>query len=157
MVSLWNFSNRLLLSVIRYLYWTCYFCLDALLNVFWRPWRRSHLKKKKWGKGKTGSDQQLLPFALCCVSFKGGPSDLGRKFYKNAKKSSLYYQSLFIFIHETPVVENHPTKWDIRDYYSPGRHRRESLSILTWTARSFTYRYTQKKVSNSVWWRHYGK
>ena len=39
---------------------------------------------------------------------------LGRKFYENTKKSSLYAQSLLIFIHETRVVENHPTTGEIR-------------------------------------------
>ena len=45
---------------------------------------------------------------------KGGPSDLGMKFYKNTKKSSLYSQSLLNFIHKTPVVENHPSTREIR-------------------------------------------
>ena len=39
---------------------------------------------------------------------------LGRKFYKNTKKSSLYSQSLLIFIHRTPVVERHPRAREIR-------------------------------------------
>ena len=51
---------------------------------------------------------------------------LGRKFYKNTKKSSLCSQSLFIFIHKTPVVENHPTTGEIRDL-----HRRKSQSFFT--------------------------
>ena len=34
---------------------------------------------------------------------------LERKFYKNTKTSSLYSQSLLIFIHETPAGENHLT------------------------------------------------
>ena len=33
---------------------------------------------------------------------------LGRKFYKNTKKSSLYSKSLLIFIHKTLVVESNP-------------------------------------------------
>ena len=40
---------------------------------------------------------------------------LGRKFYKGTKKSSLYTKSLLIFIHKTPVVENHPTTREIRE------------------------------------------
>ena len=34
--------------------------------------------------------------------FKGGPSDLGTNIYKNIEKSSLYSQSLLIFIQKTP-------------------------------------------------------
>ena len=33
---------------------------------------------------------------------------VGRKFYKKTKKSSLYPQSLLIFIYKTQVVESHP-------------------------------------------------
>ena len=40
---------------------------------------------------------------------------MGRKFYKNTKKSSLYSQILLIFIHKTPVVESHPTTREIRE------------------------------------------
>ena len=35
------------------------------------------------------------------------------------KKSSLYSQSLLIFIHNTPVVENGPTTREIRDLLRP--------------------------------------
>ena len=56
----------------------------------------------------------LFPLFVSKVLFymvlKGGPSDLGQKFYKNTKKSSLYSQSLLIFIHKTPVVASHPTR-----------------------------------------------
>ena len=44
---------------------------------------------------------------------------LKRKFYKNTEKSSLYSQSLLIFIHITPVVENHPTTGEIRELLRP--------------------------------------
>ena len=40
---------------------------------------------------------------------------LVRYVYKNTKKSSLYPQSLSIFIHKTPAVENHPTTEEIRE------------------------------------------
>ena len=39
----------------------------------------------------------------------------GRKFYKNIKKSSLYSQSLLIFIHRNSVVERHPITREIGD------------------------------------------
>ena len=54
---------------------------------------------------------------------------LGRKFYKNTKKSSLYSQSLLIFIHKIQVVIQQQEK--LENYYGPGRHRRESRSIFT--------------------------
>ena len=44
---------------------------------------------------------------------------LGRKFYKNTKKSSLYSQSLLIFIHRIPVVKRHPITREIRDLLWP--------------------------------------
>ena len=51
---------------------------------------------------------------------KDGPSDLRAKILqKYKKKSSLYSQSLLIFIHNTPVVENHPTTREIRDLLRP--------------------------------------
>ena len=43
-----------------------------------------------------------------------------RKFYKNTKKSSLYSQSLLIFIHKTLVVKNHPTTGEIRELLPDG-------------------------------------
>ena len=52
---------------------------------------------------------------------------LGRKFYKNTKKSSLYSQSRLISIHKTQVVESHPTTTEIRDLLRPRSvHRRET-------------------------------
>ena len=41
---------------------------------------------------------------------------LGRKFYKNTKKSSLYFQSLLIFIHRTLVVKRHPITREIKRF-----------------------------------------
>ena len=70
---------------------------------------------------------------------------MGWKFYKNTKKSSLLSQNLLIFIHKNPVVENHPTTKEIRDFDGPGWHRRETWSIFTWAARSCTYwKYTDE-------------
>ena len=45
--------------------------------------------------------------------FKGG------KIYKNTKKPSLYSQSLFLFIHKTPVIQNHPTTREIKGLLRP--------------------------------------
>ena len=74
------------------------------------------------------------------LRFKVALQILGRKFYKNTKKLPLYSQSLLIFIHKTPVVENHPTagKQNLENYYDPCRHRRESRSIFTLAAHSCT-------------------
>ena len=44
---------------------------------------------------------------------------LARKIDKNTKKSSLYSQSLLIFFHKTPVVENHPTTREIGGLLRP--------------------------------------
>ena len=44
---------------------------------------------------------------------------LGRKIYKNTKKSSLYSKGLLIFIYKTPAVENHPTTGEIRELLRP--------------------------------------
>ena len=51
--------------------------------------------------------------------FKDGPSDLEQKFYRNTKKSPLYSQSLLIFIHKTPVVENHRITREIKELLRP--------------------------------------
>ena len=54
-------------------------------------------------------------------AIKDGPSDFETKISqkKKTKKSSLYSQSLLIFIHETPVVESHPTTREIRELLRP--------------------------------------
>ena len=41
---------------------------------------------------------------------------LGQKFYKNTKKSSLYSQSLLIFIYRTLLVERHPITREIKRF-----------------------------------------
>ena len=51
---------------------------------------------------------------------KGGLSDLGTKFFtKILKESSLYSKSILIFIHKTPVVENHPTTGETGELLRP--------------------------------------
>ena len=44
---------------------------------------------------------------------------MGRTFYENTKGASLYPKSLLIFIHKIPVVENHPTTGEIREFLWP--------------------------------------
>ena len=96
---------------------------------------------------------EYWPCFICILGsfsgFKGGPSDLGTKILQTTKKSSLYSQSLLIFIHRTPVVENHPTTREIRELLWPlvdkdGNH---SLLLHEQLAHLPTGN-TQKKVSN---------
>ena len=44
---------------------------------------------------------------------------LGRQFYKNTKKTSLYFQTLLIFIHKNLVVEIRPTTRETRELLRP--------------------------------------
>ena len=62
----------------------------------------------------------------------------GRKFYKNTKKSSLYPQSFLIFIHKTPVVENHPTTGEIRKLLRP-RSTPVGIMVYFYMSSAFIY------------------
>ena len=63
---------------------------------------------------------------------------LGQKFYKNTKKSSLYSQSLLIFIHRTPVVERYPITREIRDLLWP-RSTATGNTVYFYMSSSFIY------------------
>ena len=63
---------------------------------------------------------------------------LGRKLYKNTGKSSLYSQSLLIFIHRTPVVERHPITREIRDLLWP-RSTPTGNTIYSYKSSLFIY------------------
>ena len=63
---------------------------------------------------------------------------LGRKFYKNTKKSSFYSQSLLIFIHRTPLVERRPIKREIRDLLRP-RSTPMGNTVYFYMSRTFIY------------------
>ena len=107
--------------------------------------------KKKMEKDKKNVVQYFLPFSwefqglsnilfVCnifiwtikCILLSGNGwkvalQIVGLKFYKNAKKSSIYSQSLLICVHKTPVVENHLTTWEIKRFTTAqvdtmGRH-----------------------------------
>ena len=82
---------------------------------------------------------------------KGGPSDLVTKILqKNPKKSSLYPQSLSIFIHKTPVVGNHLATREIRELLRP---RSTPMGITVYFYEQLAQLYTgntQKKVSNKA-------
>ena len=76
---------------------------------------------------------------------------LGRKSYKNTKKSPLYSQSLLIFIYKTPVVENHPITKEIKELLRP-RLTPTGITVYFYTSSSLFYLLetgnTQEKVSN---------
>ena len=107
-------------------------------------------EKKKWRKIKNVV-QYFLPFSwefqglsnilfVCnifiwtikCILLSGNGwkvalQIVGLKFYKNAKKSSIYSQRLLICVHKMPVVENHLTTWEIKRFTTAqvdtmGRH-----------------------------------
>ena len=63
----------------------------------------------------------MFPIDFGFNTLKGCPSDLGTKLGKKKKNktSSLYSQSLLIFIHKTPVVECRPTSREIRYLLRP--------------------------------------
>ena len=66
-------------------------------------------------------------------AIKDGPSDFETKIsQKKTKKSSLYSQSLLIFIHETPVVESHQTTREIRELLRP-RLTRTEVTVFFFT------------------------
>ena len=70
---------------------------------------------------------------------------LGRKFYKNTKKTSLYSQSILIFIHKTPVVENHPTTGEIR----PTRLTPMGITVYFYVSSSLIY---TLEIHRSILW-----
>ena len=63
----------------------------------------------------------------------------GQKFYTNTKKSSLYAQSLLIFIHRTLVVKRHPTTREIRDLLWPRSTPMGNTVCFTWAVCSFIH------------------
>ena len=64
---------------------------------------------------------------------------LGRKLYKNTKKSSLYSQSLLIFIYETTIVESHLTTREIRDLLRPRSTQTGSKVYFFYMSSSLIY------------------
>ena len=56
---------------------------------------------------------------IVSVALKVALQILGRKFKKDTKISSLYSQSLLIFIHKTPVVKNYLTTGEIKELLWP--------------------------------------
>ena len=64
---------------------------------------------------------------------------LGRKFYKNIRKSSLYPQSLLIFIYKSLEVENHPTTREITELLRP-RLTPTGITVYFYTSSSLIYK-----------------
>ena len=75
--------------------------------------------------------------------FKGGHSDFGTRILQ---KSSLYSQSLLIFIHKIPVVETIRQQENLEIYYGPGRHRQET--VYFYMSSSLIYILEIHKASN---------
>ena len=88
-------------------------------------WRTRQERSKEWllntepGISISGFIYNFECSGVMISNLKVGLQVLGRKLYKNTKKSSLYSQSLLIFIHKTPVVESHPTIREITDLLWP--------------------------------------
>ena len=90
-----------------------------------------------------------MPYAICFnlnqskilssgKGFKVALQILGRKFHKNTKNSSLYSQSLLIFIYKTTVVENHPTTREIRELLRP-RSTQTGITVYFYRSTSLMY------------------
>ena len=77
---------------------------------------------------------------MCGNGLKVTLQILGRKFYKNTEKSSLYSQSLLIFVHKTAVVETHPTTKEIRDLLR-SRSTPTGNTVYFYTSSSLIYMY----------------
>ena len=71
-------------------------------------------------------------------SLKAALQILGRKFYKNTTKSSLYSQGLLIFIHKTLLVENHPTTGEIKELLQP-RSTQTGIMVYFYMSSSLIY------------------
>ena len=103
---------------------------------------------------KTHVHHQTLWYDLSCL--KVAVQILGRKIYKNTKKSSLYSQSLLFFIHKTPVVKSNSTTREIRDLLRP-RSTPMGNTVYFYTSSSliFILKIHRRSFKHSVQWRHY--
>ena len=100
-------------------------CVVDLLSS---SWLRFYLFSQKVFYSPTGQFKHLARFKLSSTEvLKVAFQIVGQKFYKNNKKSSLYSQSLLIFIKKTPVDESHPTTREIRELLWP----RSTLTGIT--------------------------
>ena len=83
---------------------------------------------------------------------------LGRQFYKNTKKSSLYSESLIILIHKAPIAENHSTTREIRDLLQ-ARSTPTGNPFYFYMSNSLIYipEMYRRSFKHSIRRRHYGK
>ena len=92
------------------------------------------------------------------VSLKVALQILGRNFYQNTKKSSLYSQSFQIFIHRTPAVERHPITRESRDLLWP-RSTLSGNTVYSYMSSTFIYnlKIHRRSFKHSFRWRYNGK
>ena len=72
---------------------------------------------------------------------------LGRKFYRNTKKKSLYSQSLLTFIHRNPIVKSHSTTGEIKDLLWP-RSTPTGNTVYFYMSSMFNYTLKIHEASN---------
>ena len=102
------------------------------------------LLRTDMGSSKWYCYQIKLDIKQCSLILNVALQILGRKFFENTKKSSLYAQSLLNFFHKTPVVENHPTTTETGDILWPKSTPTGNM-IYFYIARSFTnWKYTDE-------------
>ena len=89
---------------------------------------------------------------------KGGPSDLGKKILQKYWKIILILPDPLIFIHKTPVVENHPTTREIGDLLWP-RSTPMGITVYFYLSSSLIYvlKIHIQSFKHGIWWSHYGK
>ena len=83
----------------------------------------------------------------CAVDCALHSPDLGTKFTKILRKSSLYSQSLLIFIQKPPVVESHVTR-EIKDLLGPRLTPTGDTVYFYMQSHSFTYWKYKDEASN---------
>ena len=137
-------------------------CRPQTLSV-WTSVKISRMAKIKTRLHRTYSmvvdlnRHMIWVLTLYHIPLKVALQTLGRKFYKNTKKSSLYSQCLLIFIHKTQVVESHPTTKEIKRMTTvqvdtdgnPGLFLHKQLA-------NFHTRNREESFKHNIRWRHYG-
>ena len=136
----------------RKCWWPAFSPLPTIFSALW--WTFFSI----WSTFKLSSANTFQLEAVKMLSFKVAFQILGRKFYKNAKNSSLYSQNLFIFIHRTLVVQRHPITREIRDLLWP-RSTTTGNTVYFYMSSSFIYtlKIHRRGFKHSVRWRYYGK
>ena len=122
-------------------------------QIWWKWQKVFQSGRKHCGKKRNYSLQTISPFpsvfkrhvqqacknqGLFGKGLKLVLQILGRKFYKNTKKPSLYSEGLLIFIHKTPAVENHLTTREIRELLRP-RSTPTGINVYFYMSSSLIY------------------